>query len=71
MDAPNLARGWFTLPGWTRAHALVQYGSMGAIPLYLTECEREYSAADPEVDEPTVAPADMPRCKSCQRHRAE
>lgn len=66
---PDLVNDWFTLPGWTRAHALADYGSMGATTLYVTECEREYRLPDPEMDEPIVAPAGMPRCKPCVASR--
>lgn len=67
---PDLATDWFTLPGWTRSHALADYGSMGATTLYVTECEREYQLPDPEVDEPIVAPDEMPHCKACVRTKA-
>lgn len=66
----DLTNGWFTLPGWTRAHGIIQYGSMGAMSLYATECEREYQLPDPEVDEPIAAPPDMPHCKLCVAYRS-
>ncbi|GAA3878526.1 hypothetical protein GCM10022243_49050 [Saccharothrix violaceirubra] len=69
--ARDLATAWCTLPGWTRAHALIEIGSMGAVALYSTGCERDYRPPDPEVDEPIVAPDDMPRCKRCLRRSEE
>lgn len=59
---------WFTLPKWTRAHEIEQYGSMGYIRLWITACGREYRTPDPEFDDaPIAAPSDMPRCASCVR----
>lgn len=55
----------YTLPGWTRAHYIEQFGSLGAIELWATYCERSYNLPDPEVDDPSEAPADMPLCKQC------
>jgi hypothetical protein len=59
---------WHTLPGWTTAHRLEQYGSLGAIRLWITTCGREYRTPDPELDDtPVPAPADMRRCQPCLR----
>lgn len=58
---------WNTLPGWGTAHSLVQYGSLGAIRLWITVCGRDYCTPDHEVDdEPIPAPDDMPRCNRCE-----
>lgn len=63
---------WHTLPGWTTAHRLEQYGSLGAIRLWVTLCDREYRTPDQEVDdEPLAAPDDMRRCKHCVRTSEE
>lgn len=57
---------WATLPGWKTSHRVVNYGSLGAILLWVTECGRVYRTPDHEVDdEPIPAPDDMPCCKSC------
>jgi hypothetical protein len=59
---------WFTLPKWTRAHEIEQYGSLGYIRLWVTACGRDYQTPDPEYDDaPITAPADMPRCGNCLR----
>lgn len=59
---------WFTLLGWTRAHEVEQYGSLGHIRLWITACGREYRMPDPEYDDaPITAPASMPRCARCVR----
>ncbi|MGB3443864.1 MAG: hypothetical protein WBA97_34435 [Actinophytocola sp.] len=59
---------WFTLPGWTTAHEVEQYGSLGHIRLWITVCGREYRLPDPEVDDrPLQAPAGMRRCGQCVR----
>ena len=55
----------YTLPKWTRAHYIESFGSLGHMELSATYCERPYQLPDPEVDEPTEAPADMPLCKRC------
>lgn len=58
----------FTLPGWTRAHLLEEYGSLGAIRLWDTACGREYRLPDHEVDdEPIEAPKEMPMCADCRQ----
>lgn len=56
----------YTLPGWKRAHYIEEYGSLGAITLWATKCQRSFDLPDPEVDEPIEAPADMPLCKQCE-----
>lgn len=55
----------YTLPGWKRAHYIENTGSLGAIQLWTTDCNRPFALPDPEIDEPTEAPADMPLCQSC------
>ena len=64
MTTPE-TRKRYTLPGWKRAHYIEEYGSLGAITLWATVCQRSFDLPDPEVDEPTEAPADMPLCKRC------
>lgn len=59
---------WFTLPGWTTAHEIEQYGSLGHIRFWITTCGREYRTPDPEFDDrPIQAAPGMPRCKTCVR----
>lgn len=61
----------YTLPGWKRAHYIENTGSLGAIQLWTTECNRPFDLPDPEVDEPTEAPAGMPLCKQCKENVAK
>lgn len=61
------SRKRYTLPGWKRAHYIEQTGSLGAIELWATECNRSYDLPDPEVDEPIEAPASMPLCTPCAK----
>lgn len=56
---------WATRPGWTRAHFAEHAGSMYGEQSWLTRCNRDYPLDDPLTDEPTPAPADMPRCTHC------
>ncbi len=56
---------WATRPGWTRAHAIWQSGSMGIETYWATKCNRDYPLDDPEWDEPTTAPESMPHCTHC------
>lgn len=67
MSTDTAQRPTYSRPGWTRAHYLVEYGSLGAIQLYITACERGYPMDDPEVDEPTPAPKGMPLCSACAK----
>lgn len=61
----------YTMPRWKRAHYIYEYGLLGAIVLWATECQRSFDLPDPEADDPVEAPAEMPMCETCVENVAK